>query len=520
MSLMSLKQGLNNNTVSNDLILLQNDPSPNINNHLQLTPNIHNHLLPDNASSTLLPDPSFFSNFQLPFDHSFEEEITIRDKEDSSTNEYEEEQDEPMVLSDFGNVTMEFGASTFFDQIEKIAPKESVSSNVDEDYSMEGGADQFSVYRITTDGHTPFDKESDSEILYGKDGLPSEVVVYLNKKPEEAMKPSESRINALRLLMPGKGLNGLASSVYPHLPSVDTYQIADMEYDDGPFGTSRSDESGMEYLDEEGEIGTAIRRSGHGGHGGGYDDHGGGYDDHGGGYDDHHGGGYIDHHDDHDHGYSPVKKPGKFGKGKPNFKCEYAKETLFISKTTYKFFRKCYYIFKVKCKKKDGLGKRIGYKKLCNEFSVTKCRKVFTTKFKTKCWLVYKKKCENIYKTKIDWVYKENCKTVYEKECSGYGYHKHCHDVPKEICSQVPVKKEKQVKSIKCRKVPDKKCKVSVYPHLFNFNRKDGYEDRISLTFQDVPFFVPKKECKDFPKTVCTNDPVNVKKVCLVIFPN
>ena len=29
------------------------------------------------------------------------------------------------------------------------------------------------------------------------------------------------------------------------------------------------------------------------------------------------------------------KKPGPFGKGKDNFKCEYAKETLYVSKVDY-----------------------------------------------------------------------------------------------------------------------------------------------------------------------------------------
>jgi len=84
-----------------------------------------------------------------------------------------------------------------------------------------------------------------------------------------------------------------------------------------------------------------------------YDDH---HDDHGGGYDHHDDhGGYDDHHDDHggygddhDHGgYNPVKKPGPFGKGKPNYKCEYAKETLFVTKTDYKFKKKCYKVSNV-----------------------------------------------------------------------------------------------------------------------------------------------------------------------------
>ncbi len=241
------------------------------------------------------------------------------------------------------------------------------------------------------------------------------------------------------------------SSSYHHdLPDANGYYDEEMEYDDGPFGVSRGDHNSgqLEYVDGgtggggggggggvgfggfggREEVFSPLRRGGYG-----HDDHGGGYDDHHGGYDDHHGG----YGDDHDHGYSPVKKPGPFGYGKPNYKCEYAKETLYVSKTTYKFKKKCYKILKVKCKSKYGKGKKIGYKKICNEFSVTKCRTIFATKFKTKCWLVYKKKCEDFYKTKIDWVYKEKCKMVYEKECHGYGYHKSCHEVPKEICKQV-----------------------------------------------------------------------------------
>lgn len=58
---------------------------------------------------------------------------------------------------------------------------------------------------------------------------------------------------------------------------------------------------------------------------------------------------------------------------------------------------------------------------------------------------MYKKVCEDFYETKVDWQYKEKCSTTYEKACSGYGYHKKCHDVPKENCKQVPVKVEKKV---------------------------------------------------------------------------
>ncbi len=48
--------------------------------------------------------------------------------------------------------------------------------------------------------------------------------------------------------------------------------------------------------------------------------------------------------------------------------------------------------------------------------------------------------------TKVDWEYDEKCETSYEEHCSGYGYEKKCEQVPKEMCHQVPVKVEKQVK--------------------------------------------------------------------------
>ncbi len=321
-------------------------------------------------------------------------------------------------------------------------------------------------------------QESNSEIIYDDYGQPSEVIVYVEDErgdsPLVGMRTSESRPFRTNRQRPrgfgrrrplqaqgqhhpivaqrrrfqghhhpaaGRGkanfMRPAGSTSFHNLPDADGYYDEHMEYDDdnGPYGVvSRGDHDagGLEYVGGGGgDDYSPLRRSYDHGH----DDHGGGYDDHHGGYGhDHHGGGY---HDDHDHGYSPVKKPGPFGYGKPNYKCEYAKETLYVSKTTYKFKKKCYKILKVKCSSKYGKGKKIGYKKICNEFSITKCRTIYATKFKTKCWLVYKKKCEDFYKTKIDWVYKEKCSMVYEKECHGYGYHKSCHEVPKEICKQV-----------------------------------------------------------------------------------
>jgi hypothetical protein len=70
------------------------------------------------------------------------------------------------------------------------------------------------------------------------------------------------------------------------------------------------------------------------------------------------------------------KKPGPFGKGQDNFKCEYAKETLSVSKIEYTSDKKCFYVFKTDCKYEYAKGKDIGYKKECSEFSVTKVRKI------------------------------------------------------------------------------------------------------------------------------------------------
>lgn len=191
------------------------------------------------------------------------------------------------------------------------------------------------------------------------------------------------------------------------------------------------------------------------------------------------------------------KKPGPFGYETPNFKCEKASETLYVTETEWTFDKKCYTVYKVQCSDGYDTGKGIGYQKHCNEFTVTRCRTVFDTSSEERCWTVYKKKCEMVYETVVDWEYEQKCTTSYEEECHGYGYHQECEKVPKEHCKQVPKKVEKQVPRTKCRKVPDKRC-------------------------QDFPINVPRKECKEFPKTVCTQDPVNVakkipKKTCVQI---
>ena len=342
----------------------------------------------------------------------------------------------------------------------------------EEDEDDEDPNKLFSVYKITTDGRTPFNKENSSEIVYDDDGEPSEVVVYVDASAGEEtneLDTSESRIYADRRTQDTDAVMYDEQDGFEHEPDLE--EEIDHEIDVDPLYETAKKEAAIKRKSFSSGHGGGFDIHGGGGYGGGGGHSGGGHgggglggSGHGGGG---HGGGYGDVGDiqgsyggHHDHGYVPHKSPGPFGYGKPNYKCEYAKETLYVTKTDYKFNKKCYHILNVKCKSKYDTGKKISYKKVCNEFSVTKCRTVYATKFKSKCWLVYKKKCHDTYKTKVDWVYKEKCSTSYEKECSGYGYHKHCHEVPREHCKQVPTKVEKQIKSVKCRKVPDKKCKV------------------------------------------------------------
>ena len=56
----------------------------------------------------------------------------------------------------------------------------------------------------------------------------------------------------------------------------------------------------------------------------------------------------------------------------------------------------------------------IGFKKTCNEFTVTRCRTEYDTKSEKECKTIYKKECSDIYVTKIEWDYEEECETVYE----------------------------------------------------------------------------------------------------------
>ena len=43
------------------------------------------------------------------------------------------------------------------------------------------------------------------------------------------------------------------------------------------------------------------------------------------------------------------KKPGPFGYETPNFKCEKASETLYVTETEWTFDKKCYTVYKVQC---------------------------------------------------------------------------------------------------------------------------------------------------------------------------
>lgn len=183
------------------------------------------------------------------------------------------------------------------------------------------------MYKITLDGVTPFDQENNSEIVYDARGEPTEVIVW--KVPKGAA--------------PGG------------------HAAAQAQEPSGSF-------------------------SGHGGghSGGGYGHSGGGSDHSGGGYESRESG-YGGEEEHQSPGYMPTKKPGSFGKGTNNFKCEYASETLYVTKTDMTFDKKCFNVFNTQCKQEYAEGKGIGYKKECSEFSVTKCRTVFDTSSKQVC---------------------------------------------------------------------------------------------------------------------------------------
>ena len=132
-----------------------------------------------------------------------------------------------------------------------------------------------------------------------------------------------------------------------------------------------------------------------------------------------------------------TRPPGPYGYPSPNFKCEYAKETLYVTKTDWTFDKKCFTVYRTKCRHEYDEGKGIGFKKECSEFTVTRCRTEYDTDSETKCWTVFRKECFQVYVTKVDWEYEEKCETKYEEVCEGYGYDKHCHSVPKEHCHQV-----------------------------------------------------------------------------------
>lgn len=126
-----------------------------------------------------------------------------------------------------------------------------------------------------------------------------------------------------------------------------------------------------------GHSGSGHSGSGGYGHSGSGGAHSGSGHSGGGGYGgDHHSGGGGDHgkcYDCHkDPGYKPTRKPGPYGYASPNFKCEYEKETLYVTKTEYKFKKKCFTVFSTSCRKEHATGKGIGFKKVCNEFSVTR----------------------------------------------------------------------------------------------------------------------------------------------------
>merc|ERR1712180_243005 len=95
------------------------------------------------------------------------------------------------------------------------------------------------------------------------------------------------------------------------------------------------------------------------------------------------------------------------------------------------------------------------------------------------CSTKLKKQCEEVLSTVSDWTYEQKCSTQYEQQCKIHGYGEECNQVPKKI--------EKQIPESKCKYVPERKC-------------------------EDIPVHKPRKECKDFPRTVCTEDAIQVTK--------
>merc|ERR1711892_726915 len=76
------------------------------------------------------------------------------------------------------------------------------------------------------------------------------------------------------------------------------------------------------------------------------------------------------------------------------------------------------------------------YEKACS----TSYKTEYKTEYKQECSTSYEKQCSTSYETS----YKQECSTSYKEECSGYGYHKKCHKVPQQHCTQVPVQKPVQ----------------------------------------------------------------------------
>ena len=64
-----------------------------------------------------------------------------------------------------------------------------------------------------------------------------------------------------------------------------------------------------------------------------------------------------------------TRKPGPYGYPSPNFKCEYAKETLYVTKTDWSFDKKCFTVYRTKCRQEYESGKGIGFQKECSEFT-------------------------------------------------------------------------------------------------------------------------------------------------------
>lgn len=140
-------------------------------------------------TTTLKPDLNFNPDYQiemptnfmkpnLPKDFEMQllsmEEVFLKDTDSFQNISRIPSPDEAFgqdFSTDFFKDLNKFGDQLPFVDTNDLKALENVSN-------LEANDKTISVYRITTDGETPFDKELDSKIIYDSQGEPSEVVVF------------------------------------------------------------------------------------------------------------------------------------------------------------------------------------------------------------------------------------------------------------------------------------------------------------------------------------------------------